>query len=85
MGDEDAAGDQLRAMLTTAARGLLLKVGVFPLARDELPSQLESAGYASLGGELRRAIHGTPRLCAISDFMVTLDRSLPHSHAPLPA
>jgi hypothetical protein len=82
-GDEDAASDQLRAMLTTAARGLLLKAGVFPLARDELPSQLESAGYAGLAVKLRTTIHGAPRLGDISDAMTTLDRSLPPLHDPL--
>ncbi|HTZ85109.1 MAG TPA: hypothetical protein VMB05_00445 [Solirubrobacteraceae bacterium] len=83
MGDEDAARDQLRAMLTTAARGLLLKAGVFPLARDELPTQLESAGYAGLADELRSTIHGTPRLGDISAAITTLDRTLSPVRDPL--
>jgi hypothetical protein len=85
IGDEDAARDQLRAMLTTAARGLLLRAGVFPLARDELPSQLKSAGYVGLADALRETIHGAPRLREITAAMTTLDRSVGALDAPLPA
>jgi hypothetical protein len=42
MRDQDAAREQLRAMLTAGARGLLLQAQVFPLARKELPAQLVS-------------------------------------------
>jgi predicted nucleotidyltransferase len=83
VGDEDAANDQLRAMLTTAARGMLLMAGVFPLARDELAGQLESAGYPRLASELRSTIHSKLRLPDISEAMTILDRSLSTPSAPL--
>jgi hypothetical protein len=56
MGDQSAAHEQLRAMLTTAARGLLLQARIFPLAREELPAQLERVGYVPLARALRHAI-----------------------------
>jgi hypothetical protein len=83
IGDADAARDQLRAMLTTGARGLLLTVGVFPLARDELPTQLSRAGYAALADDLRGTIHSTPRLSDIATAVATLDRSLRSVDTPL--
>jgi hypothetical protein len=60
MGDRDAAQEQVRATLTTAARGLLLATGVFPLARSELPGQLKRAGYEPLAEALSGVIHETP-------------------------
>ena len=60
MCDRDAAQDQLRATLTSAARALLLEVKVFPLARNELPGQLERVGYHSLAKALDASIHQTP-------------------------
>lgn len=56
MGDQSAAQEHLRAVLTTAARGLLLQGRVFPLARKELPAQLEQAGNVLLATELRSTI-----------------------------
>jgi hypothetical protein len=81
MGDEDAANDQLRAMLTTGARGLLLMAGIFPLARDELPAQLESAGHARLANQLQSTIQGRLRLCDVSEAVTILDSSVATSHA----
>jgi hypothetical protein len=75
MGDRSAAHEQLRAMLTTAARGLLLQARVFPLARKELPAQLERAGYVPLARALRRTIDGKPRLDEIKAGLQTLDAS----------
>ena len=66
MGDRDAAQEQVRATLTTAARGVLLDAGVFPLARSELPDQLSAAGYELLGGALTEAINGEPDLEELS-------------------
>jgi len=80
MGDRDAAQEQIRAMLTTAARGLLLGAGVFPLARRELPGQLQSAGYASLAPRLDDVIHGTPELAALAAALPILDHALSNSH-----
>jgi hypothetical protein len=85
MGDQSAAHEQLRAMLTTAARGLLLKTRVFPLARKELPAQLERAGYKPLAEALRRTIHDRPELDELEAGLHILDASLEGMHAPLAA
>jgi hypothetical protein len=86
MGDQDAAREQLRAMLTTAARGLLLRAGVFPLARKELPAQLERAGYEPLGRALHRMIHAAPQIDELDAALHVLDAAALESlHVPLPA
>jgi hypothetical protein len=85
MGDEGAAHEQLRAMLTTAARGLLLQARVFPLARKELPAQLERTGYGQLARALRRTIHAAPQLDELEAGLQVLDATLEDLHAPLPA
>ncbi len=85
MQDEEAAREQLRAMLTTAARGLLLQARVFPLARRELPSQLEQIGCGPLADVLRRLIRATPRLDEIEAGLAVMDSTLEKSHVPLPA
>ncbi len=85
MGDQSAAHEQLRAMLTTAARGLLLQARAFPLARKELPAQLERAGYAPLARALRRTIDRKPRLDEIKAGLQVLDASLEGLHTPLAA
>ena len=48
----------MRATLTSAARGLLLLAGVFPLSRSELPAQLEQQRLEALASALSEAIHG---------------------------
>jgi hypothetical protein len=85
MGDQGAAHEQLRAMLTTAARGLLLQARVFPLARKELPAQLERAGYGPLAQALGRTIHATPQLDELEAGLQVLDATLESLRAPLPA
>jgi hypothetical protein len=85
MGDQDAAREQLRAMLTTAARGLLLRAGVLPLARKELPAQLERAGYELLGRALHRMIHAAPQIDELEAALHVLDATLESLHVPLPA
>lgn len=57
--DQCAAQEQVRAGLTSLARGLLLAERVFPLARDELAAQLREAGYRRMGDSLHRSIHET--------------------------
>jgi hypothetical protein len=69
MGDRDAAQDQLRATLTSLARGLLLDAGVFPLARQELPGQLRTIDRGGVADALAQTIHGEPSL---SDMRATL-------------
>lgn len=73
MGDRDAAQEQVRATLTTLARGLLLRAAVFPLARSELPGQLECAGYVALARALDDVIYGEPDLAALSATLSLLD------------
>jgi hypothetical protein len=85
MGDQGAAHEQLRAMLTTAARGLLLQARVFPLARTDLPAQLDRAGYGRLAQALRRTIHAAPQLDELEAGLRVLDATLESLRAPLPA
>jgi hypothetical protein len=85
MGDQSAAQEHLRAMLTTAARGLLLQARVFPLARKELPTQLERAGHVPLAKELRSTIDRELHLDEIKAGLLTLDASLEGLGAPLAA
>jgi hypothetical protein len=80
MGDRDAAQEQVRATLTTAARALLLGIGVFPLARSELPGQLERAGHKPLGEALSEVIHGAPGLADLAASVALLDVA-PFPHA----
>jgi hypothetical protein len=88
MGDIDAAQDQVRATLTSAARGLLLDAGVFPLARSELPAQLEGIGQNGLADGLRATICEELSLAALVRCLDILDDGLRcatsrASHAPL--
>ncbi len=76
MGDRDAAQDQVRAALTSAARGLLLNVSVFPLARSELPGQLEVVGHGELAHVLRTTIYTEPSLTELVQALVILDDAL---------
>jgi hypothetical protein len=69
MGDRDAAQDQLRATLTSLARGLLLDAGVFPMARQEFPGQLRTIDRGGVADALAQTIHGEPTL---SDMRATL-------------
>ena len=85
MGDQGAAQEQLRAMLTTAARGLLLGAQTFPLARNELPAQLERAGYDRLAQALHRMIHSAAQLDELKAGLRVLDAALETFRAPLPA
>ncbi len=66
-GDYGAALEQTRGALTLVARWVLLSNDVFPLARDELPGQLEGLGRVRLARDLRRSVRERPRaddLCA---------------------
>lgn len=82
MGDRDAAQQQIRAMLTTAARGLLLAAGVFPLARSELPRQLERIGHAALAGQLDDVIRDAPDLRLLAGALKLLDKALTATTVP---
>lgn len=56
-GDQEGAQAETRATLTSAARAHLLRQGVFPLARSELPEQLREIGLTQLAQFLERAIY----------------------------
>lgn len=73
IGDVDAAQDQTRATITSAARGLLLVRERFPLARGELASQLSEIGLASLGEALERTIHAEPTLEELSRYLALVE------------
>ena len=72
VGDRDAAQDQVRAALTSAARGVLLQQGVFALARSELPAQLRLIGANSLADGLDAAIYTEPPLEALASMLETV-------------
>lgn len=76
MGDRDAAQDEVRAALTTAARGLLLEADVFPLARSELPGQVEILGNARLAKALSGTIHAQRSLRQLDDDLGAIDSLL---------
>jgi predicted nucleotidyltransferase len=62
MGDNSASSEELVYALGHAARGLLLRAGVFPLSRPELSQQLQTLGYphvAIIHEKLRLSI-GSP-------------------------
>jgi len=61
-GDYDAALEQVRGVLSLTARWLLLSHDAFPLARDELPGQLEQLGHVDLARSLRRSIRERPSI-----------------------
>lgn len=72
MGDRDAAQAEVRAALTTAARGVLLEERAFPLARSELSDQLRSIGCDQLGLALNATIHSERSLAELERDLATL-------------
>lgn len=76
MGDRDAAQEQVRATLTSAARALLLDAGVFPLARTELPDQLGAIGYERTGDSLAATIHHEPSLVQLKRHLSEIEPAL---------
>ena len=67
--DRDAAQDQVRAALTSAARGVLLQRGVFALARSELPAQLRLVNADILADSLEAAIYAEPTLETLASML----------------
>ncbi|HEX2205484.1 MAG TPA: hypothetical protein VHG91_19390, partial [Longimicrobium sp.] len=51
-GDEDAAREEWTTALTQRARARLIRAGVFPASRPELPEQLIAIGERGLAAEL---------------------------------
>ena len=56
MGDNDAALEQQITVLTHLAWARLLRAGVHPASRPELPEQLRAVGDAELATELNRIL-----------------------------
>lgn len=52
IGDEDAAAEMLVSMLTHQARAQLIRAGIYPASRPELPHQLRSIGAEQLAKRL---------------------------------
>jgi hypothetical protein len=63
--DQDGALVQVRTALSLAARARLLGAGVFPLARAELPAQLEAIGCSKTAHDLAETIYGSPSLAQL--------------------
>lgn len=77
-GDYDAALEQVRGVLSLTARWLLLSHDVFPLARDEMPGQLEQLGYVDLARSLHRSIRERP---SVEDLREAVTRAREVSRA----
>jgi len=56
VGDEDAAAEQFLSVLTHRARASLLRSGVYPISRPELPDQLRGIDETALARELELAL-----------------------------
>lgn len=56
MGDEDAFREHHLTWLTHRARASLIRAGVHPLSRPELPAQLRDLGATDLAESLREAL-----------------------------
>jgi predicted nucleotidyltransferase len=78
-GDYEAALEQTRGALSLTARWYLLRSRVFPLARDELGSQLSALGCDQLAEGLRRSIHERPT-CAALGASLAAARALVERH-----
>lgn len=61
-GDYGAALEQTRGALSLVARWVLLSNDFFPLARDEMPEQLDGLGRTRLAHDLRRSIRQRPSI-----------------------
>lgn len=57
-GDKDAASEEALYAAGHVSRALLLRSGVFPLSRPELPFQMRTAGYSHLASNLEDLLHG---------------------------
>lgn len=60
LGDLDAASEETLYLLTHLGRALLLRAGLFPLSRPEMPEQLESIGHPALARLIREFLRGDP-------------------------
>jgi hypothetical protein len=77
MGDQPAAEEEIRFALSHLARAELLSRRVFPLSRQELPSQLHEVGQPRLARMMSLANSAKPmRMAAIRDAIHEVDRAL---------
>lgn len=65
-GDYGAALEQARGALSLVGRWVLLANDVFPLARDEMPEQLEELGWDRLAHDIRCSIRERPDIASLS-------------------
>jgi hypothetical protein len=87
-GDQEAALIQVRTALSLVARAFLLSIGVFPLSRAEVPTQLSTAGWSGVGAALESTIHGDLDLDALAaalDEGKVLLNAARHAARPAPA
>jgi len=56
IGDEDASQEQFITMLTQTARAHLIRSGIYPASRPELPDQLKSIGQNNIASQLEEAL-----------------------------
>lgn len=56
IGDEDAINEQLTAMLTQIGRANLIRSGIFPASRPELPRQLREIGETKIANKLSKLL-----------------------------
>lgn len=56
IGDEDAINEQLITMLTQLARANLIRSGIFPASRAELPNQLKEIGEIKIANKLSKLL-----------------------------
>jgi predicted nucleotidyltransferase len=66
-GDEDAARELRLSGLTQRARARLIRSGVFPLSRPELPQQLGSIGERGLASELHALLSARDAFSEVED------------------
>ena len=87
-GDLGAAHEEYLMAISHVARAQLLREGVYPLSRPELPDQLIQSGYSSLGQLLGTFIRGVEDwetlkegAEAVSSIVARL-RTVPEMHQP---
>jgi predicted nucleotidyltransferase len=66
-GDEDAARELRLSGLTQRARARIIRNGVFPLSRPELPQQLASVGEWELASELHALLSARDAFSEVED------------------
>jgi hypothetical protein len=68
-GDYGPTLEYSRTALSLVARGLLLQDDVFPLSRDEIPTQLRDRGFDVLAADLQRTIHTRPEVAELQEAL----------------